>query len=190
MAILFIVLLGSCGGDEKDTFVQTSRGTTPVTETKKAESATIAPAPSDPYSFSKTNPDGTAQALEDAMQLVQLAKNLYLSKMRQDEILAFRNQLKNKSAYEREALIDKFPSLSDLPVQQKQILLGQLAQIVPVETPSSVLTCVCENNLMREICVKEACGETHALAEICRTVCGSASRPIAACKASQQCSGK
>jgi hypothetical protein len=191
IAIPFFLLLGSCGGDGNDTPPPASQRTTPSTEIKKApppmaaaQSATEQSAPSSPSSAENT------EELKDSMQLAQLARIPYLSKMSKEEILAFRNQTRNKSPYQREALIDQHPSLSALPVQQKQMLLDQLAQIVPITTPSALLTCVCENDLMREMCVQELCSEAHALSSICKSVCGTASRPFAACKPSQQCSGK
>lgn len=189
----FILLLGSCGGDSNDTFPQARQRTTSSIElTKvppplaKAESAAEQSAPP-----SLSSPE-SAEKLRDSMQLAQLARNPYLSTMSQEELLAFRNQIRSKSPSQRRALLKQYPSLSSLPVQQKELLLGQLIQIVPITTQSVLLTCTCENGFKREMCVQESCGNSEAAAHfsICQSVCGASSQPLAVCMPSQQCSGK
>ena len=175
-----------------DTSPPARQRTTPSTEMKvppplaATQSATEQPAPS------LTSASESAGKLEDATQLARLAKNRYLLTMSREELLQFRNQIRSKSPSQRQALLNKVPSLAHLPVQQKELLLDQLLQIVPITTQSMLLTCTCENGMKHEMCVRESCNNSEAPVHfsICQSVCGMASLPLAVCMPSQQCDEK
>jgi hypothetical protein len=64
--------------------------------------------------------------------LMQLSALPYLSSLSPREKAGLLMLLPSQSASERMALIDMYPSLSQLPIQQKEVLLDKLEKIVPI----------------------------------------------------------
>jgi hypothetical protein len=75
---------------------------------------------------------GTAEAVLDPARLAQLGALPHLSALSPRERAGLLLLLPPMSPSERLMLINMYPSLVRLPVQQKEILLNKLAQIVPV----------------------------------------------------------
>jgi len=185
---LFMLVLAGCGGDSNDASPQpVQKASTPSAMKDSAAPAAVAPTPSPRAVPSPNGAAENADKLQNTMQLAQLMRLPYLSALSQEEILEFRNQLRNTSPSQRQALLNNYASLASLPVQQKQRLLDQLAQIVPNTTQYALVTCLCENGLLREMCVQEDCNQNAALSAVCKSVCGTASRPAVGCSPSQQC---
>lgn len=82
-------------------------------------------------SSAPTVPDATAAAAELA-SLAQLNGLPHLSALSPREKMGLLLLLPSKSSSQRLALIQMYPSLSQLPVVQKQVLLDKLEKIVPV----------------------------------------------------------
>jgi hypothetical protein len=64
--------------------------------------------------------------------MVQLSALPYMSALSTPEKAGLLLLLRSKSSSERMALIDMYPSLDQLPIQQKQVLLNKLEKIVPL----------------------------------------------------------
>lgn len=77
---------------------------------------------------------GAAEAVLDPVRLAQLSALPHLSSLNPREKAGLLLLLPPMSPSERLVLIDMYPSLVKLPVQQKQILLDKLEKIVPFAT--------------------------------------------------------
>jgi hypothetical protein len=192
-ALPFIWLLSSCNNVGHDSLPPTNQPITPskvmqeVWSPLAAEKSGAQQPATSASSFPKNE-----ETLRDSEQLAQLARNPYLSRMSREERLEFRNQMKSKSPFQRLVFVRKYPTLSGLPAQQEELLLHQLAQIVPITTPSVLLKCTCDNGFQREMCVQETCSDSEAPVHfsICESMCGASSHPLSVCMPSQQCSEK
>ncbi|MFM0053584.1 hypothetical protein [Caballeronia grimmiae] len=73
-----------------------------------------------------------AMPASDADDFVQLSALSALSPLSDSEKARLLKLLPSKSAAQRLELVDMYPTLSKLTDQQKQMLLDELAEIVPV----------------------------------------------------------
>jgi hypothetical protein len=75
--------------------------------------------------------DDPAVRLLESPSLGQISALPHLSALSAREKAGLLVQLPGKSTSERMMLINMYPSLAQLPVQQKQVLLANLEKIVP-----------------------------------------------------------
>ena len=131
------LLMAGCGGagDDGTSHVmssaasiappqQVSSGSSRLTAHDSSSKKTLSPAPT-------VTDDTTAIALNSA-GLAQLSALPHLSKLTAREKAGLFLLLPDKSSSQRLMLIEMYPSLSRLPVQQKQVLLDRLEKIVPL----------------------------------------------------------
>jgi hypothetical protein len=134
--LLFSLLLGGCGGGEDGTsrvvsspaLMAAAPQASPGTSRWAAQDAS----PRAAKSPSPAVTDGTAEPSLDAAKLAQLSALPHLSALSAREKAGLLLLLPSKSSSERMVLITMYPSLAQLPVQQKQVLLDKLEKIVPV----------------------------------------------------------
>jgi hypothetical protein len=122
--------LAGCGREEGDS-VPVAPATAPMTT---AGQPTRAPRWLDAQAIAPTEAAGSDEAVLDPVRLAQLGALPHLSSLSAREKAGLLLLLPPMSPSERLALIEMYPSLVRLPVQQKQILLDKLEQIVPPAT--------------------------------------------------------
>jgi hypothetical protein len=195
MVLAIAVMLCSCRDHTDET--SPSQNVTPSTTIRNSllaspfarpQSVTDEPAPQQ-----RPLPAGDIENIETvrhAKQLAQLSKLPHLSGMAPDELLKLQQELRKKSLSQRPALLKNYPLLAGQPTQQKELLLDQLAKIVPNETSPVLLSCKCKSGPKREMCVKEECGETSALSSVCEAICGTLNVSSTSCMPASQCAGK
>lgn len=81
--------------------------------------------------------DETAEPSPDPAKLAQLSALPHLSALSAREKAGLLLLLPSKSSSERMVLINMYPSLAQLPIQQKEVLLANLEKIVPSTTSQS-----------------------------------------------------
>lgn len=134
--LLFSLLFTGCGGREEDT---------PHVVSSPARMAALQKAPSGPSQLGALNAspereksppsavtEETADPLMESASLAQLSALPHLSSLSDHEKAGLLMLLPSRSSSQRLALINMYPSLVKLPVQQKQVLLDRLEKIVPV----------------------------------------------------------
>jgi hypothetical protein len=188
---LILALLAGCGG-EKQPSVPTPSTSASASVVQKAVSgpdtmpvsATEKPVPSAkagrPLALSTTKP----------APLARLAALPLLASLSDRDKATLLKQLDRASPSARLGLINGYQSLEGLPDQQKEILLAQLEDIVPVTTPASRLVCNCSNDIKRELCVKESCSDQMELESICTHTCGTLAAFGHQCSVSPQCAAR
>lgn len=133
----FTLLLTGCGGGEDSS---TSRMNSSPALMASMPQASSGPSRSGaPGTSSKAekpaappSANSTAEPSLDAASLAQLSALPHLSALSPREKAGLLLLLPSKSSSERMILISMYPSLAQLPVQQKQALLDKLEKIVPV----------------------------------------------------------
>jgi hypothetical protein len=116
-----------------------------------------------------------------ALPLIRL-----LNEHEQSELFA---RLEPATAARRIVLINGYARLGELPDIQKDILLAQLEELVPVRSESIALLCTCGAGIERPVCARESCADDPTLAALCTRACGAlpayrhTCRPSAACAA-------
>ncbi len=91
---------------------------------------------------------------------------------------------------ERLPLIDGYASLNALPDRQKEVLLGQLEDIVAPAVPAQQLVCQCGSQVKRELCVRERCSDAVELQSLCNQACGALGALGTQCRAAPACAGR
>jgi hypothetical protein len=138
-------------------------------------------------------PAGQASAQQNVVapntdiEFEQLRRLPHLSGMSQKDVSTLRHQLQQTSLSQRLNLLKSYPALENLPVQQKQLLLEQMAHAVPDRTPAMRLACTCRSGPKREMCIKEECGATSTLSAMCASICGATNIASTSCMPSAQC---
>jgi hypothetical protein len=134
-------------------------------------------------SRSNENPE----TLRDTQKMAQLSKLPHLSRMSQGDIAKLYDQLRKMSLSQRSEIFKNNLALMGLPTQQKYLLLEQLANIVPDETPAMFLVCTCKSGPRHAMCFKEVCTQTTAISSICEAICGTSNLSSSSCTPSSQC---
>jgi hypothetical protein len=129
MLVLGLSLAG-CGREEGDSVPVVA----PAASTTTAGPPARAPRWLDAQAIAPTEAAGADVAVIDQSRLAQLGALPHLSALSAREKAGLLLLLPPMSPSERLVLIEMYPSLVRLPVQQKQILLDKLEQIVPVTT--------------------------------------------------------
>jgi hypothetical protein len=136
--LLYILLLTGCGGSDNDTS-RVGSSPTLMAAPPQAASGPSRLATQNAASTGQKPPsavtDDTAVPSLNSPNLSQLSALPHLSALSPREKAGLLLLLPSKSSSERLTLINMYPSLAELPVQQKQVLLDKLEKIVPV-TPS------------------------------------------------------
>jgi hypothetical protein len=127
-ALVCGLALGGCGREEGDSVPVVA----PAASTITAGQPTRAPRWLDAQAIPSTEAADSKEAVLDPNRLAQLSALPHLSALSAREKAGLLLLLPPMSPAERLVLIDMYPSLVRLPVQQKQILLDKLEQIVPV----------------------------------------------------------
>lgn len=138
--LLFSLLIAGCGGGGDGTPRVVSSPTLVTAPQQAASGPARMPAQdASPSKKAKSLPQGVrddpAVRLLESPSLAQLSALPHLSALSAREKAGLLVQLPGKSSSERLALINMYPSLAQLPVQQKEVLLDKLEKIVPI-TPS------------------------------------------------------
>jgi hypothetical protein len=184
---MMTMLMNSCGGTDTDMassrLPQTRAG---ISQEKRATNDPTVAA----EKAAVTAPASAAADNKEAAQIALLRKLPQLSMLTPQEAQSLLLQLRQGSPSQRQALFDKHPLLSGMPVQQKQVVLAHLEDIVPLETKPSRLVCICKGNVTRELCVREDCSETARIFPLCDAACGGLTQSSASCTPASQCSGK
>ena len=132
---LCILLLTGCGGSDNDTSRAVSSPTL-MAAPPQAASGPSRLASQNAASTGRQSPSAvtvdTAVPSLDSPNLSQLSALPHLSSLSAREKAGLLMLLPSKSSSERLTLINMYPSLAALPVQQKQVLLDKLEKIVPV----------------------------------------------------------
>jgi hypothetical protein len=136
--LMFVLSLAGCG--------RTEDSASPAAPSTASMAVPGKPAPglrwldtqalpsNEPASPTPALASGTAEPVLDPASLAQLSALPHLSALSPREKAGLLLLLPPMSPAERLVLINMYPSLVRLPVQQKEILLDKLAQIVPVQT--------------------------------------------------------
>jgi hypothetical protein len=137
-ALLFSLLLAGCGGGGDATSGVVSSPTLVAAPQQAVSKQSQTPAQHTPPSKGAKSPPGSATddpavRLLESPSLGQISALPHLSALSAHEKAGLLVQLPGKSSSERLALINMYPSLAELPVQQKQVLLDKLEKIVPVK---------------------------------------------------------
>jgi hypothetical protein len=136
-ALPFSLVLAGCGGGGDATSSVVSSPTLVAAPQRAVSKPSQTPAQNTPPSKGAKSPpesatDDPAVRLLESPSLGQISALPHLSALSAHEKAGLLVQLPGKSASERMALINMYPSLVQLPEQQKQILLDKLEKIVPV----------------------------------------------------------
>ena len=133
--LLFILPLTGCGGSDNDIARPVSSPTL-MAAPPQAASGPGRLAAQNAASTGRQSPSAvtvdTAVPSLDSPNLSQLSALPHLSSLSAREKAGLLMLLPSKSSSERLTLINMYPSLAALPVQQKQVLLDKLEKIVPV----------------------------------------------------------
>lgn len=146
--------------------------------------------------FDSPTPAGQASTQQNVAapntdtELQQLRRLPHLSGMSQKDVSALANSLRQTPQSQRLKLLKNYPALESLPIQQKQLLLEQMAHAVPDRTPAMRLACTCRSGPKREMCIKEECGGTSTLSAMCASICGATNIASTSCMPSAQCTGQ
>jgi hypothetical protein len=134
MLMLSLLLTGCSGGDEgasQGSDVGASMSTPQQTLSAQGQSSTLGMSSAGTKFEPSRSADATAVPSIGSPDLAQLSALPHLSSLSEREKAGLLMLLPSKSSSQRLALIDMYPSLVELPVQQKQVLLDQLEKIVP-----------------------------------------------------------
>jgi len=136
-ALLFSLLLAGCGGGGDATSSVVPSSTLAAAPQQAVSKPSQTPAQNTPsLKVAKSPPESATEdpavRLLESPSLGQISALPHLSALSAHEKAGLLVQLPGKSSSERLALINMYPSLVQLPVQQKQVLLDKLEKIVPV----------------------------------------------------------
>lgn len=187
-ACLMLAMLTACGGEKEPSLPTASASVSrkaPPSPASMTASAAISAAEKPAPSAAADRP--AAMSSIELVRFRRLAALPLLASLSDREKADLLRQLRMASPSERLTLINGFKSLEGLPDQQKQVLLGQLEDIVPVTTPAARLVCNCSNDIKRELCVKESCSSRSELESICSRACGTLAAFGHQCTAAPQC---
>lgn len=135
---VFSLLVAGCGGGE-DGASRVVSSPAFMAAAPRAAASPSRPATQSTSSTERTSPSPavageTPVPSPNSPALMQLSALPYLSSLSAPEKAGLLMLLPSQSASDRMALIDMYPSLSQLPIQQKQVLLDKLEKIVPIKT--------------------------------------------------------
>ena len=136
------LLVAGCGGAGEDGTSHAISFASSIAAPQQASSrpsglAVHNPASKQDWLLAPTVPDDTAALALKSASLAQISALPHLSALSPREKAGLLLLLPSKSSSQRLALIEMYPSLSQLPVQQKQVLLDKLEKIVPVANSQS-----------------------------------------------------
>jgi hypothetical protein len=141
-ALLFSLLLAGCGGGGDDRSRVVSSPILVAAPQQATSKPSRTPAQNTPptkgaKSPSESTTDDPAVRLLESPSLGQISALPHLSALSAHEKAGLLVQLPGKSSSERLTLINMYPSLAQLPVQQKEVLLAKLEKIVPITASQS-----------------------------------------------------
>ena len=189
-ALLAGPMLGGCGGDSVSPGVAASSHTAGVQGSSGVAQGALpqapTPAPAQPGPRAATDKSGAPSPLETA-RLGRMRALPILSVLSDQEKLGLLRQLPEASPMQRLRALDAYPRLDALGERQKEILLGQLEDIVPVTTPANGFVCECGNGVVHKMCVRESCLDRSAVGAVCYQACGRLPMLKAACSPTPEC---
>jgi hypothetical protein len=189
LVLIAMLALGACSGNEDEASLVTNRPAQSSLAIKDS-------LPASPFAHALSSSEQTiadvenGRTMRNAEQIARLRKLPHLSRMSERDLLNLQNQLRQTPLSQRSSLLKKYSSLVGLPTQQQQLLLGQLAEIVPDATPAMRVVCACKTGPKHEMCIKEECGETATLSSMCEGLCGATNISSTSCMPSTQCADK
>lgn len=189
--MLLALLVAGCGGEGNDGQASGPQGTPIPLESIQGQAYVKAlPEFTKESSFAAIQARPPVEASVNTAQIEQLHRVPHLSSFSKKEMVEFLSELQRSSPSQRKSLLLKYSTLAGLPIQQKEVLLEQLSNIVPVTTKPNMLACRCKNSTKYEMCVREDCEQRSVLLSICDKTCGSIGHTSAVCISSEQCSAK
>ncbi|MDB5825374.1 MAG: hypothetical protein JWR21_4078 [Herminiimonas sp.] len=134
--LAFSLLLAGCGGGVDKGTSPAASGPAPTEVAKQNFSGqsrlAASSAPTEAISARSAPANEPAASSPDPARLAQIRALPHLSSLSDREKAGLLMLLPSQSPPQRQSLINMYPGLVGLPVQQKQVLLDQLERIVPV----------------------------------------------------------
>jgi hypothetical protein len=187
-----VLILAGCSGNKNETLPATSHQAPPpiAIQDSLLTSPFGRPRPLGGQATAQNPNTADTNTARSDEQLQRLRKLPQLSRMSEQDLFKLRNQLRQKSLSQRPFLLKNYTALAGLPTQQQELLLAQLADVMPDATPAMRVACTCKSGPKHEMCIKEECGETSALSMMCEALCGPANISSTSCMPSTQCTDK
>lgn len=135
MLLSSLLLIGCSGGETDTTQVGSSQASIDAPQQAQSETSRL-PVKGTVLEWTKSLPttvtDENAVPSKESASLARLSALPHLSSLSDREKAGLFMLLPSKSSSQRLELINLYPSLVELPVQQKEVLLDRLEEIVPV----------------------------------------------------------
>jgi hypothetical protein len=170
------VILAGCGGEESAAQLRPAAATAAVGGSAPAGQA--GKGARDPISQNGKAPaenknHAVISSPEELTALSKLRALPLLAPLSDKETTELLRRTRALSPSGRLTIINNYSALATLTNQQKQQLLNQIENIVPVTIPSVLLICDCGNDIHPRLCVPETCSDRSEIQSLCNQACGT-----------------
>jgi len=131
--------------------------------------------------------DPVISSTEELNALSKLRALPLLAPVSEKEIAELLMHIRPLSPSGRLGIINNHSALVTLTNQQKQQLLNQIENVVPITIPAMSVICECSNDIQRRLCVRESCSDKSEIQSLCNQACGTLAAFGNQCMAAKQC---
>jgi hypothetical protein len=184
------VILAGCGGEESAPQSRSAAVAAAVGRSDRGGQAGRAaqePISQNGKAPSENKNDTAISSTEELTSLSKLRALPLLAPLSNKEIAELLRHTRPLSSSGRLGIIDNHSALVTLTNQQKQQLLNQIENIVPITIPAMLVICECSNDIQRRLCVRESCSDRSEIRSLCNQACGTLAAFGSQCMAAKQC---
>jgi hypothetical protein len=169
------LILAACGGEENSSQLRAAAAMASVGGVAPAGQAARAPGPNSQNGKAppENKNDIVISGTEELTALSKLRALPLLAPLSNKETAELLRHIRPLSPSGRLAIINNYSALATLTNQQKQQLLNQIENIVPVAIPAALLICDCGNDIHPRLCVPELCSDRAEIQSLCNQACGT-----------------
>jgi len=189
-AFLSSVIFAGCGGEESAAQPRSAAVIAAVGTSAPARQAGRAirdPISKNGKAPTANNNDTAISSPEELTALSKLRALPLLAPLSEKETAELLMHIRPLSPSGRLGIINNHSALITLTNQQKQQLLNQIENIVPITTPAMSVICECSNDIQRRLCVRESCSDRSEIQSLCNQACGTLAAFGNECMAAKQC---
>jgi hypothetical protein len=176
LAFLSGAILTGCGGEDSAAQPRSAAVTAAVGRSDAAGQA--GKAARDPISQNGKAPTENKNNIvissaEELTALSKLRALRLLGPLSDKELAELLRRTRALSPSGRLTEINNHSALATLTNQQKQQLLNQIENIVPITIPAVLLICDCGSDIHPRLCVPEICSDRTEIQSLCNQACGT-----------------